>query len=125
VREKSYNGLLNYDDVVQYGKDVDKYYSKADFDITDKYLQDASNKNLNSIQRNLLDRLILGTQHNRLQYEAMLANEKGSYQSSKQAAAKLLDFRIKNKDNLFINWASLFDSQHHSGDILGLDKLDK
>jgi hypothetical protein len=118
-----YDGYLNYSDVVAYGINVDKYYNKTDFDKTDKFLKDASEKKLNRVQRNLLDKLILSSKHNRIQYEAMLANQTGNFESSKKAAKKLLDFRIKNKDALLINWSTLFESQHHKGDMLGLDKL--
>lgn len=95
---------------------IDDFYSTGDFDITDSYLKDALNKNISEQAKQYLKRMQVSNQQSRLTYLSFLAGKSGNKKEIIKAARELVDFRIRNKDVIDINWNVLFQSQHYQMD---------
>ncbi len=116
-------GLLAWRRVGAYGRDVEKYYRPADFDLTDKYLQDALKRKLTPVQKRMVDRLVIANHHNRLTYQAMLTKAGNDKVRALAASKTLLGYRIQHKDDLYMNWPLLFREQVEYGDVCGMANL--
>jgi hypothetical protein len=99
---------------------IDEFYSSADFDITDSYLKNAADRNISDQARKYVERMQIANQHSRLTFLAFLSGKSGNKDQIAESAGNLVDFRIKNKDNVDINWNVLFQYQHyHMDDQIG------
>jgi hypothetical protein len=123
IKETGGAGLLDYEGIGAVGREVNKYYSENDFNLTDGFLQIALKKKLSPVQKKLIDRLIIANQNNRLTFEAMQANHPSSKLDATKASKSLLDFRIAHKNDLYMNWPLLFMKQVDFGDICGMGSL--
>lgn len=87
-----------------------KFFKKEDFDFTDKILNTALGKNLKDSERIRLLRLKKVNQHSRLMFNRIVAlSDKNMPESEKRRIYdELLDFRIKNKNDLHVCWPALF-----------------
>ncbi|MHB9138092.1 MAG: DUF4838 domain-containing protein, partial [Victivallaceae bacterium] len=101
--------------------EMKKYYNEADFDKTDAILAKAAAQKLSLQEQKRVEELILANQHARLLFEALAASK----QDKPAAAEKLLEFRLKHKDQLNISWATMFNREKIFEDITGVYAADK
>ena len=95
---------------------LDTYYREGDFDATDAIIDRGLGKQLTERQRDRMERLKLANMHARLTFRAIAAKNNDKY----TAGAKLLRFRIENKDKLNMNWPHLFHLERSFGDLTGV-----
>ncbi len=93
-----------------------KYFKTSDFDITDKFLQEAASKNLTPAEKKRVEQLILANKHSRLVYGAMYNRGTKGYEYAKQ----LLAFRKANRNKMDMSWCGFFYSEDVWGDICKL-----
>jgi len=99
---------------------IDDFYSLTDFDLTDSYLKDALTKNISDQAREYIKRMQIVNEHSRLTFICFMAGKKGDRNEIISRANELIDFRIKNKDKVDINWNVLFQYQYyHLEDQIG------
>lgn len=125
----------NYDKILSKGRygnfkrglfwSLQNYYQQKDFDITDKILLNSLKRNLSSAETQRIKKLLLANKHARLIYTAISLNNIGNCDSSKliEAAQNLLNFRIKHKNELNINWDYLFFNEQRYGDVCGIQNI--
>jgi hypothetical protein len=92
---------------------IDEFYSIADFNLTDSYLKDALTKNISEQAREYIERMLIVNEHSRLTFICFMAGKKGERKEMISRANELIDFRIRNKDKVDINWNVLFQYQHY------------
>jgi hypothetical protein len=92
---------------------IDEFYSPDDFDVTDSYLADALKKNISEQARDYISRMQLSNKHSRLTYLGFIAGKSGKKEQMAGNALNLVNFRIKNRQNIDINWNVLFQYQHY------------
>jgi hypothetical protein len=92
---------------------IDDFYSIADFDLTDSYLKEALTKNIPDQAREYIKRMQIVNEHSRLTFICFRAGKKGDRKEMITRANELIDFRIKNKDKVDINWNVLFQYQYN------------
>lgn len=64
-------------------------------------------------------------EHSRLTFLSFMAGKSKNKPEIIKNAKNLIDFRIKNKNNVDINWTSLFQYQHYQmNDLIGTKYLD-
>lgn len=109
------NGIKTY--FLEYGllyrltERIDEFYSLEDFDLTDSYLKNASEKNISEQARNYIRRMQIANENSRLTYICFMAGKSSNKEQIISKAKDLLSFRIKNKDKVDINWNVLFQAQ--------------
>jgi hypothetical protein len=109
------NGIQPY--FLEYGllyrltERIDEFYSLEDFDLTDSYLKNASEKGISDQAKNYIKRMQIANEHSRLTFICFIAGRSGNKAKISERAKELLSFRIKNKDNVDINWNVLFQAQ--------------
>jgi hypothetical protein len=109
------NGIQPY--FLEYGllyrltERIDEFYALEDFDLTDSYLKDASEKNISVQARNYIRRMQVANENSRLTFICFMAGKSGNKEKITEKAKELVSFRIKNKDNVDINWNVLFQAQ--------------
>lgn len=97
--------------------DLSKYYTLEDFDCTDAILAAGAHKALSPAARKRLASLQLANQHSRMTYQAIIATGEAKFAASRQ----LLDFRVKQRKALNINWRSLIvNVEGKFGDVAGV-----
>ena len=92
---------------------IDEFYSVNDFNITDSYLNDALSRNISDQARDYIRRIQLSNQHSRLTFLGFMAGKSGKKEQIVENALNLINFRIKNMQNIDINWNVLFQYQHY------------
>jgi hypothetical protein len=97
-------------------KRIDEFYSLQDFDLTDSYLKDALGKNISEQAKDYIRRMQISNEHSRLTFISFMAGKNGNREKITENARNLIDFRIKNKNNVDINWNVLFQYQHYQMD---------
>jgi hypothetical protein len=103
---------------------INDFYSIDDFDKTDSYLSDALKKNISEPARKYIERMQLVNEHSRLTFLSFLAGISKNKPEIIKNAKTLIDFRIKNKDKVDINWNVLFEYQHYQmNDLIGTKYL--
>jgi len=95
---------------------IEEFYSAEDFNITDSYLKDASGRILSDQARKYIQRMQIANQHSRLTFLAFLAGKSGDKDQIAENAGNLVNFRIRNKDKVDMNWNVLFQSQYYQMD---------
>jgi len=111
------NGIKTY--FLEYGllyrltERIDEFYSLKDFDLTDSYLKNASEKNISEQARNYIRRMQIANENSRLTYICFMAGKNGNKEQIINKAKDLLNFRIQNRDKVDINWNVLFQAQDH------------
>lgn len=87
------------------------YFTSADFDAADAILERASAKNLNVNEKKRVEKIKLSNKHSRLTIELLtvFSDADSSMLKKVEKAREVLDFRIKNRDNLKMNWPSFFE----------------
>jgi hypothetical protein len=62
----------------------------------------------------------IANQHSRLTFISLMAGKEGNRNDMIKKAEDLISFRIRNKNNVDINWNVLFQQQHyHMKDQIG------
>ena len=92
------------------------YYTPADFDRAEAFLQAALAKDLSPVQKEMVNQLLLADQHARLTYRAVVAKNTGKFEN----AQALLAFRRQHRDDLALNWLGIFATESRFGDVAGL-----
>jgi hypothetical protein len=92
---------------------IDEFYSLEDFDITDSYLEMAMQKKASDQARKYIQRMQIVNQHSRLTFISLMAGREGNRDDMMKKANDLISFRIRNKNNVDINWNVLFQHQHY------------
>ncbi len=92
---------------------IDEFYSPDDFDVTDSYLSDALKKDISVQAKDYISRMQLSNKHSRLTYLGFVAGKSGNREQIVGNARNLVNFRIKNRQNIDINWNVLFQYQHY------------
>jgi hypothetical protein len=95
---------------------IDEFYSPEDFDLTDSYLKNALEKNISGQARNYIKRMQIANENSRLTFISFMAGKSGKKDLIAERAQDLINFRIRNKDNVDINWNVLFQTQHYQMD---------
>ena len=95
---------------------IDEFYSVEDFDITDSYLKAASDRNLSDQARRYIIRMQIANNHSRLTFLGFLAGKSRDKARITEHAEDLINFRIRNKNEIDINWNVLFQYQHYQMD---------
>ena len=95
---------------------VDQYYTESDFDITDEFLQRASQKNLTADEQKRVQELTLVNHHSRLEHAAMYYRGDEGYSYSKQ----LLAFRNAHRTDMKMSWGGIFYVEDVWGDVCNL-----
>ena len=109
------NGIKTY--FLEYGllyrltERIDEFYSLEDFDLTDSYLKEAAEKNISDQARNYIRRMQIANENSRLTFICFMAGKSGNQEQIISKAKDLLSFRIRNKDNIDINWNVMFQAQ--------------
>jgi hypothetical protein len=66
----------------------------------------------------------IANENSRLTFICFMAGKSGNKEKINARAKELLSFRIKNKDNVDINWNVLFQAQHYQmNDQIGMRYL--
>jgi hypothetical protein len=116
--------FLEYGLLYRLTERIDEFYSLEDFDLTDSYLKNASEKNISGQARNYIRRMQIANENSRLTFICFMAGKSGDKEKIIARAKELLSFRIKNKDNVDINWNVLFQAQHYQmNDQIGMRYL--
>jgi hypothetical protein len=105
--------FLEYHRLYRLTQRIDEFYSLEDFDLTDSYLREASGKNISEQAMKYIKRMQIANEHSRLTFISFMAGKKGSKGQIIDHANDLINFRVKNKDKVDINWNVLFQSQHY------------
>jgi hypothetical protein len=92
---------------------IDDFYAEEDFDITDRYLENALKKNVSPLARDYIERIQISNQHSRLTFRSLMAGIGGDEQEMMENAGELVRFRIENKDRIDMNWGMLFWAQYY------------
>ncbi len=109
------NGIKTY--FLEYGllyrltERIDEFYSLEDFDLTDSYLKEAAEKNISDQARNYIRRMQIANENSRLTFICFMAGKSSNQEQIISKAKDLLSFRIRNKDNIDINWNVMFQAQ--------------
>ena len=106
-------------------KRIDEFYSLNDFDLTDSYLKNASEKPVSDQAKNYIKRMQVANEHSRLSFICFLAGKSGDKKLIVEKAKELIDFRMKSINKVDINWNVLFMVQHYQmQDQIGTKYLD-
>ena len=95
------NGIKTY--FLEYGllyrltERIDEFYSLEDFDLTDSYLKNASEKNISDQARNYIRRMQIANENSRLTFICFMAGKSGNKEQIISKAKDLLSFRIKKQ----------------------------
>jgi len=100
---------------------LDTYYSPEDFTHTDKILERAAEKNLSAQAAARVRDLQLANEHARLTYQAVVA---APYNKADHAE-KLMAFRKTHKNDLLLDWKSIFGFEVGNGDLTGMNIADE
>jgi hypothetical protein len=92
---------------------IDEFYSPEDFDTADSYLKDAAGRDISEQARKFIERMQIVNEHSRLTYLGFLAGKSGDRKKITENAKNLINFRIRNKDKIDLNWNVLFQYQHY------------
>jgi hypothetical protein len=108
--------FLEYHRLYRLTARIDEFYSLADFDTTDAYLRNGLAKDISDQAKNYIRRMLIGNENSRLTYQSFMAGKKGNREQIIKNANDLINFRIKNKSNVDINWNVLFQTQYYQMD---------
>ncbi len=92
---------------------IDEFYTMEDFDLTDSYLHDAATRNISEQARKYIIRMQLANEHSRLTFLSFLSGETGNSDIIAENARNLINFRVRHKSEIDINWNVLFQYQHY------------
>jgi hypothetical protein len=92
---------------------IDDFYAEEDFNMTDEYLENALKKNVSPLARDYIERIQIANRHSRLTFRGLMAGIGGNEQKMKEKAGELVEFRIENRDNIDMNWGTLFWAQYY------------
>lgn len=94
---------------------IGEYYRNEDFVRADTILRKALSRSISSRQRELVEHLLLSNEHSRLTFNAMSTSGLSRFEH----ARRLLQFRVTHKQELTLNWMSIFAAEMRFGDVTG------
>lgn len=89
-------------------------YTTKDFENTNKILENALKNSDSKKIRKLIENIIISNNHSKLIFETY---------SSKTNYKKLIDYRIKYKENLFLSWPQVFNTEERLNNNNYLKKI--
>jgi hypothetical protein len=95
-------------------QNINDFYTTKDFENTNKILENALKNSDSKKIRKLIENIIISNNHSKLIFETY---------SSKTNYKKLIDYRIKYKENLLLSWPQVFNTEERLNNNNYLKKI--